>query len=213
MIKNFKGVKFITTDIYDGNFENIKEQIEKYNIDIQFIKTDGCELEGIENDSIDFVVCNYTLCAINSKSGSEVLALNRFREVLKPGGTLYIEEECPLNFASNDMERVWSRKWQILRSVNLLLNELPYNEISPEILKNILKIIGFKDVQYKIDSHKILGENVLKFFNYRLNKILDLLENKNLIDGITSEVRELEKLSEKTGGMEVPIYNIVAIKN
>ncbi|WP_352169696.1 class I SAM-dependent methyltransferase [Proteiniborus sp. MB09-C3] len=82
--------------------------MKDYNVDIRFIKTDGCELSNIEESSIDFLVCNYTLCAINSKKGSEILALNRFKEVLKFGGNLYIEEEYPLNFVDNPMQQVWS---------------------------------------------------------------------------------------------------------
>jgi len=85
-LKNFTGTKLITTDIYDGNFEEIEREINNYNIYVRFIKTDGCELKNIEENSIDFLICNYTLCAINTKSGSETIALNRFRQVLKTGG-------------------------------------------------------------------------------------------------------------------------------
>ena len=44
------------------------------------------ELKNIEENSIAFLICYYTLCAINTKSGSETIALNRFRQVLKTGG-------------------------------------------------------------------------------------------------------------------------------
>ncbi|SCG82756.1 hypothetical protein DW1_1183 [Proteiniborus sp. DW1] len=211
-LKDFRGAKLITTDIYDGNFEELDRKIKDYNVDIRFIKTDGCELKNIEENSIDFLVCNYTLCAINSKSGSEVLALSRFREVLNFGGILYIEEEYPLNFVDNSMQQVWSRKWQLLRGANMLLGELSYNEINPSILEKILHILGFKDIQWQSSSHLITGDDSLEFFKYRFTNLLKRLNNSQIVEGLKQEMKDLEEYSKKAGGMEVPIYKIIAKK-
>lgn len=211
-MKNFKGAKLITTDIYDQNFEKLKEEILKYNIDVTFIKTDACKLDGIEENSIDFVVCNYTLCAINSKSGCEVIALNRFKQVLKLGGMLYMEEEYPINMAANHMQQIWSRKWQLLRAINTLSGELSFNEIAPENLKNILDILGFKDIQYENEVTQIKGEGCLNFFEYRFNKALEKLNNSELAEKLKMERQALKDNAKIAGGMEVPAYKIVAVK-
>jgi ubiquinone/menaquinone biosynthesis C-methylase UbiE len=211
-MKNYKGAKLISTDIYDKNFKKIKEELLEYNTDAIFVKTDACKLEGIEENSIDFIVCNYTLCAINSKSGCETIALNRFRQVLKPGGMLYIEEEYPINTAVNSMQQIWSRKWQLLRAANTLLGELSFNEIAPENLKKILNILRFKEVQYKNEVSQITGEDCLSFFVYRFSMALDKLNNSELVGGLRKEGQILKDDAKRAGGMEIPVYKITAVK-
>lgn len=210
ILQNFKGTKLITTDIYDGNFKRVQDELKGCSLDIDFIKTDGCELNGIEKNSIDILVCNYTLCAINAKSGSEIIALNKFKEILKSDGILYIEEEYPLNIVENKMQQVWARKWQLLRAANMLLGELPYNEINPEILEKILHSQGFKNIQWENETSQILGEDCLEFFNYRFNNILGNLENMSLVEGLKIEKEILEDYTRAAGGMEIPIYRIIA---
>lgn len=212
ILKNFKGAKLITTDIYDGNFESVRELLKEYEVDIKFIKTDGCALEGIKENSIDFLVCNYTLCAINSKSGSEVLALKRFKEVLKPKAMLYIGEEYPIDIVTTPMEEIWSRKWQLLRAANMILGELPFNEISPEILEKQLKMLGFKNIEWEKETNEILGENCLEFFYHRFSKVLNKLNNKSLIDGLKEEAKRLQIQANEAGGMEMPSYKMIAFK-
>lgn len=209
-LKKFKGARLISTDIYDGNFEEVERKAKDYGVEITLIKTDGCELKGIEENSIDFLICNYTLCAINSKSGSETIALNRFKEVLKSGGTLYIEEEYPLNFVENPMQNIWSRKWQLLRSANILFGELSYNEINPQILENILFILGFEDIKWERSSHLALGDDCLEFFKFRFNKILDKINNNSIAQGLMQEMISLDQEAKNVGGMETPIYKIIA---
>lgn len=212
VLRSFKGAKLITTDVYDGNFQKIEGHLKEYDIDVTFVKTDACELKNIEENSVDFIVCNYTLCAINSENGSAVIALNRFKEVLKSNGMLYIEEEYPLNIIDNSMQQVWSRKWQLLRAANMLLEELPYNEIKPEILEKVLYFQGFKNIQWNKESYKIIEEDCLEFFNYRFNKTLDRINNSQLVKGLREEGKELENFAKEAGGMEIPIYKMIAIK-
>ena len=80
------GARLIITDISDAHFERLTETFRDSQLDIAFVRTDACELTGIDEGSIDYVVCNYTLCAINSRPGRAALALQRFWRVLRPGG-------------------------------------------------------------------------------------------------------------------------------
>ena len=211
-LSKFNGCKLVTTDLNDDNFEDIKDKLSEYNVETKFIKTDGCMLQGIQSNSIDFLVCNYTLCAINSKCGSEILAINKFNEVLKENGVLYIEEEYPIDIETNDMEYVWKRKWQLRRATSMLLGDSHFNEINPYILAKILKLQGFKDINWEKDSSKFLGDNCLEFSKHRLSKLLDKLENKDIVNGIKKEMEKLEEYATRTNGMEVPIYKIIATK-
>ena len=88
--------QLVVTDISDRFFPQLLDEFQSKNIQIRFICTGAYELQGIPNDSMDFLVCNYTLCAINSQAGMATLALRRFWEVLKSGGKLFIEEEFPI---------------------------------------------------------------------------------------------------------------------
>ena len=83
---------------------------------VSYTHLDGSKLTGIKNDSADFIVCNYTLCAIASRAGRETLAIKRFYEVLKKGGKLLLEEEYPVTHVENERQQIWSSKWGILKS-------------------------------------------------------------------------------------------------
>lgn len=208
LISDLKNTKLITTDIFDGNFEAIKNDLEKYNLNIDFIKTDGTILEGIKNSSIDIIVCNYTLCAINSNAGSEVLALNRFKEVLKPDGILYIEEEYPINIYENINQEIWSRKWELHRSLDYMLGELSFNETNPTILEEILEILGFNNINWEKSNNIIVGEDVLEFFRYRFENNLKDIDNEELYTGYIKELEKLNNIALETKNMEIPIYKM-----
>ena len=114
--------------------------------------------------------------------------------------------------ANNHMQQVWTKKWQLLRAANMLLGELSFNEIDPEILKEILNIIGFKNIQWENESSQIIGEDCLEFFNYRFGRLLDSLSNANLIKGLKEEGKMLENNAREADGMEIPIYKMTATK-
>lgn len=212
LLSKFKDSHLITTDIADDHFNELRKEFKHSPVDISFIKTDACHLEGINDKSIDCLICNYTLCAINSNPGCETLALSRFKDVLKSGGHLYIEEEFPVNHINNPMQEVWSEKWRILKSCTSLLGGSTFNEMEPEVIKNILYILGFNSVECEIDSFKIPGKNCLDFFKLRLGRYLKKFNNKTYIKAIKEISADLEKKAAKTNGMEMPIYRIRAIK-
>lgn len=212
LLSKFENCRLITTDIVDDHFSELKDEFKDCNVNIDFIKTNACCLEGIKEESIDYLVCNYTLCAINSNPSCEVLALNKFKSVLKTGGELHIEEEFPINHIENEMQEIWSKKWKVLKSCTSLLGEGVYNEMDPEVLKNILIILGFKNIKYKNSVSKFSGENCLDFFNLRLNKYLKRFENKTYVKAMEDITAILNESVKKSQGMEIPSYYISAVK-
>lgn len=212
ILSEYENSKLITTDIYDKNFQDIRKEIAVYNIPIEFIKTDACTLQGIEKEAVDYIVCNYTLCAINSNPGSEVIALDKFKEVLKPGGFIYIEEEFPINFIQNEKQKIWSDKWKILKSCSTLLGEATYNEIAPEILIKILKILKYKNIKLNAETASFQDEDCLDFFMRRIDRNISSIENMNIAEGIKELAISLKEKAVSIGGMEIPTYSIVAYK-
>lgn len=212
LLSKFKNCHLITTDIADDHFKELSKDFKNCKVDINFIKTDACCLEGIKDESIDYIICNYTLCAINSMPGCEVLALNKFKSVLKKDGLLYIQEEFPVNHIENQMQEIWSKKWKILKSCTSLLGGGTYNEIEPEVLKSILVILGFNNVKYKSEVYQIFGEDCLEFFKLRLNRFIRQFENRTYAKALKEMSTSIQKKATKAGGMEIPFYRITAQK-
>ena len=77
------GATLIVTDVSDSHFPRLRQELAGRGVELHFVRTGACELDGIENRSIDLLVCKYTLCAVNAHAGRAALALNRFREVLR----------------------------------------------------------------------------------------------------------------------------------
>jgi len=88
--------QLIITDISGKFFEQLSDEFQGRNVQLRFIQTGAHELQDVFDSSIDFLVCNYTLCAVNSQAGLVALALKRFYDVLRSGGKLFIEEEFPI---------------------------------------------------------------------------------------------------------------------
>lgn len=212
LLSKSSNCKLITTDISDCHFQELKDELKYSEVNIEFIKTDACTLKGIQNNSVDYLVCNYTLCAINSEPGCETLALNKFKNVLKDGGLLYIEEEFPVSHIENEMQNIWSLKWKILKSCTTLLGKSTYNEMEPHVLKSILEILGFNNIRYETSVSKILGENCLDFFMLRVNNYIEELHDDDYIKCIQKISASLKNKAIQVGGMEIPSYILTAVK-
>lgn len=211
-LSKFTGSKLITTDIYDGNFSELQEEFKEYSVSIEFIKTDACELNEIVNESIDLIVCNYTLCAINSRPCAAVIALNRFKEVLRKGGILYLEEEFPINNIKNERQEIWAEKWRILKTCSNILRKPVYNEMEKDIVIGMIELLGFKVIQGEAGAAGFNIQNWLEFFEYRLERCLQEIKNENLKSGLREESDILINRAKEVGGMEIPSYKIVARK-
>ena len=212
LLGHYPAAKLITTDIIGRHFSTIRDRISDTSVHIEFIKTDALELEGISPQSVDLVVCNYTLCAISSRSGAEMLALEKFYHVLKPGGHLYIEEELPINLTKNEAQDIFRFKWEILRSLEYLLGQMTYREFEPEILDKLCQISGFQDININESSEFYDGVDSLEFFERRVNNYLRQLDNIHLDQGFAKLVNEIKAKVQQTGGMEIPYYTLTARK-
>ena len=120
--------RLIVTDISDEHFDALRADLAPLDLAVEFIRTSPLKLAGIHQGSIDLVVCNYALSAINAIAGQGELALHKFYEVLKPGGTLYIEEELPFNMAASASQAIWAETSRLLKTSRLLTTGRDTNE-------------------------------------------------------------------------------------
>ena len=208
------GTRLIASDISDTFFQLLGEEFQTKDIQVRFISTRADELRGISNNSIDYIVCNYTLCAINSEAGLVALALRRFWEVLKIGGKLFVEEEFPISKQDTSAQKIWAEKWRILKSAMILAGKFPYNEIEPVTLERLCRLVGFADVLWTAHRETYPDVKVLDFFQKRLGGLLPQLTNESLRAGFTELAVKVYKRASQSSdnAMEVPFYQLTAQK-
>ena len=206
------GAELVVTDISEKFFAYLRAEFQSNNVQLRFTCTGASELQDISTDSIDFLVCNYTLCAVNSQAGLASLALRRFYEVLKPGGKLFIEEEFPISKQDTPTQKIWAEKWRILKSGMILAGQLPFHEFAPEVLADLCRLAGFEQVKWTEHTEMFKDSGVLDFFQRWLEPILQEMPLESLRAGFTEMAATLKKNAVQAGGMEIPFYRLEAQK-
>ncbi len=210
MVEREPGARLIVSDLSDAHFASLGEELK--GINIRFIRTDARQLNGIGENSIDYLVCHYTLCAVEAEAGGALQALARFHEVVKPGGELFIEEEFPIELAKTPRQGGWAEKWQILKSALLIAGEKHFHEFTPENLKELCFAAGFTGVEWQSDASLLSGMDVLSFFHIRLERMVKHFPNAALQTGFREWATALVEKMKVTGGMEIPFYRLHAYK-
>lgn len=210
LIKNQPGGRLVATDISDSHFAPLVEEFK--GSDVCFICTDAGLLEGIETDSVDLLVCNYTLCAVEARGGGALQALTRFHEVLKLGGELFVEEEWPIEFAETPAQQVWAEKWRILKAALLVAGEHILHEFEPESLGKLALATGLSGVEWEKDTSLFSGLDMLRFFHTRLERLMPRFPNEALRSGFQEWAASLDEKVKLAGGMEIPFYRLHASK-
>jgi ubiquinone/menaquinone biosynthesis C-methylase UbiE len=212
LLTGHPGAKLIVTDVSEQYLVRTRSVLGQLGSEPQFIRTHACELVGIQPESIDYIVCNFALCEINSDIGQGTLALAKFLSVLKPGGKLFVEEEFPISEAEGPAQQSWARIWQVLKSAFILIQQkTPSNEYRPDVLRNICESIGFIDVRWEaaVRSHGLdwmdarlgmLEQYMSRFPGPQVGQMFMYLAKS-----VSSQAREFGKI-------DVPVYTLLAIK-
>lgn len=207
--------KLISVDIDDSHFDEIQRRLAGYFEDFSLQKGDLSNLHFIPSESMDFVICNYTLSSVNQFPLRAVKALQEFYRVLKPNGTLIITEEMPIWSVDNRDYEYWSKRLRIIKSISVLKAMAHFNEMHPQDLEETLRLIGFKDIKRHEFNEKINSELATKFLDKRkqtLIKGLNDLENENLTKGYIELTEKLLKEFENMKEFLAPAYIIKAMK-
>jgi phospholipid N-methyltransferase len=204
------GARLIVTDVSDAHFQRLREEFEDKRVPIRFVRTQAQALEGIGRDTVDYLVCNYTLCAVNAEPGQAILALARFREVLREGGRLFVEEEFPIGLAETSEQKIWAEKWRILKTMTVAAGGAPYTEFAPDTLATLCALVGFREVGWIAATDAYQGDGVLDFFERRVERLLGAMPNESLQAGFAQWALALRETLKPIGGMEVPYYRLTA---
>jgi ubiquinone/menaquinone biosynthesis C-methylase UbiE len=208
LMKGQPEARLVATDLSDAHFATLREEFK--GTEVCFRRTDACSLDGIEDDSVDLLVCNYTLCAIEGRAGCALKALIRFNQVSRPGGELFIEEEFPIEFAETQAQYVWAEKWRILKAALLLAGERPFHEFAPEMLEQTCRAAGWIGITWEKDTSLFSGPEALQFFRTRLERLMPRFPNKVLCSGFQEWAASLDTKAKSAGKMEAPFYRLHA---
>lgn len=212
LLSRYPDATLLATDVSDAHFDELRDECRDKRVRVEFVRTDACELAGIADISIDYIVCNYTLCAIDARAGAAVLALRKFSDVLKPGGRLFVEEEFPINESVTPEQEIWAGKWRALKSATILASGLPFAEFSPDTLSALCRLVGFEKVEWTKHAERLADPNVLDFFQRRFDALLPKLPSDDLRAGFSRMAAELKEQARQVGGMEIPYYRLTARK-
>ena len=207
--------KLISVDIDDSHFDEIQGRLAGYFEEFSLQKGDLSNLHFIPSESIDFVICNYTLSSVNQFPLRAVKALKEFYRVLKPKGTLIITEEMPIWSVDNEDYGYWSKRLRIIKSISVLKAMAHFNEMHPQDLEEALRLVGFKDMKRHEFNEKIDSEMATKFLDKRkqtLIKGLNDLENEHLTKGFVEQTEKLVKEFENMKEFLAPAYIVKAVK-
>jgi ubiquinone/menaquinone biosynthesis C-methylase UbiE len=212
LLSKYPNTTLTITDVSDTHFQQLQDEFTHQPVRIQFIQTDACSIDGVAPSSIDYLVCNYTLCAINAQAGRIIFALKRFCEISRVGGELFVEEEFPIDKKDSPAQEIWSEKWRILKTATILSGGFPYNELQPEILAEMCQMVVFRDIEWSAYTSFLPGAESLDFFQARLKRILQEIPNPQLRQGLLESASKLIQKVGQTGGMEIPYYRLSARK-
>lgn len=204
------GAQLIVSDISDRFFQQLADDLRARDIEVRFVQTAAHELRGIPENSVDHLVCNYTLCAVNSRDGMVALALKRFREVLRVGGSLLVTEEFPISKQDTPAQAIWAEKWRILKSAMTIVGEPSYNEMAPGTLAGLCRLAGFTDIVWTEHTDAIHDTGALDFFQRRLDVLMRRLPSEKLRADFAEAAEMLHKKMAEVGAMEVPYYRLTA---
>jgi SAM-dependent methyltransferase len=202
----------IVTDISDQHFPQLQSDLEHAGVSAAFLATSAEQLAGVRDASVDVIVCNYCLCAVNASPGKAMLALRRFWQVLCPMGWLFIEEEFPIQFARGPAQQVWAEKWRLLKAASLLAGKPVYTEFNPAVLGELCQVAGFQHLNWQPDCSYLPGVEALDFFRRRLDAMILPMQNEALKGGFSSMAAGVVQAARLAGGMEIPFYRLTARK-
>ncbi|QUH25790.1 class I SAM-dependent methyltransferase [Serpentinicella alkaliphila] len=215
ILENNWNTKLISVDIDDSHFNEIEDELRQSYNQLQLMKGDLSNLDFIEDESIDVVICNYTMSSVNQFPLRVLKALKELYRVLKKDGQLLITEEMPLWSIDNTEFCYWSKRSRIIKSISVLKAMPHFNEIYPNDLEESLKIVGFRNIECQQFKEKIDAELATKFLDKKKQTLIkgsNDLDNDNVTKGFVQLTEELVKKFEGTEEFSAPAYIIKAKK-
>lgn len=207
--------RLISVDIDDDHFNQIGKDLSSSFQELQLRRADLSQLDFLDDNSIDVIICNYTLSSVNQFPLRAVKALREFFRVLKPEGQLIIMDEMPIWSVENRDYPYWSQRLRVIKSISVLKAMAHFNEIHPLDLEETLEVVGFKKIHYQEFKEVIDAALATRFLDKRkqtLLKGINDIENDHLTKGFVEITEKLVKELEQEKEFSAPAYILKASK-
>ncbi|KAB3530464.1 class I SAM-dependent methyltransferase [Alkaliphilus serpentinus] len=205
----------ISVDIDDSHFNEIENRVKGTFQDLSLRKADLSDLSFVSSETIDIIICNYTLASVNQFPLRAIKVLKEFYRVLKVGGKLLITEEMPIWSVDSNEYEYWSKRLRIIKSISVLKAMAYFNEIHPKDLEEALTIVGFNHLQWQEFKEKIDAELATRFLDKRKQTLIkgrDDIHNQQLTNGFVEVTEKLIKEFENAKEFSAPAYIMKCIK-
>ncbi|SCY26841.1 class I SAM-dependent methyltransferase [Alkaliphilus peptidifermentans] len=207
--------RLISVDVDESHFAEVEERLRDKFHELILRKADLSNLDFISQNSVDVIICNYTLSSVNQFPFRAIKALKEFYRILKPGGKLLITEEMPIWAVESRDYEYWSKRLRIIKSISVLKAMAHFNEIHPQDLEEVMSTLGFKDILRQEFKEIIDAEMATKFLDKRKQTLIkgqDDLQNEHLTKGFVELTEKLVEAFENAKEFSAPAYIIKADK-
>jgi len=200
--------KIVSVDIDSESFKSARKLLENAGLQnlVTFVKADLSSMPEIGNAQIDVVISTATICAINSYADRVTKALSEFYRVLKEGGQIVLSDECPLPKARFAEEKVAVMRWQLIKAISDLLGDRHINEVEPEDLEFIARLVGFGECRYTIFKGEAITERRMNHFTKKATEMIAKMNDSNLRNAFSDYAKKVVETFKREEGIFVPRY-------
>lgn len=204
------GGTLIINEIQSESFERLEQELSDPLLNLCFLRSSAVNLAGLAASSVDFIVCERTLSAVDAIQGQAVLALSRFYQVLKPGGSIALCEDLPVYMAANPAQNLWAQQSALLRAAGVLAGHKLKAEFQPDVLSGILEALGYEEPRYEDYVCSVTAAEWQPHFMQKLQILL--LDQPAEIQSTFLKVAEDLLARASQDSLEVPYFEMVAKK-
>ena len=209
----------ISVDIDPEAFKEARKQLRRHSLLklhdllklVVFIRADLSHIP-IKEEAIDLVVSTRTLADIESFSCRVTRALTEFYRILKKGGKVVASDEYPVPMPSSGEEEIAVLRWQLAKAISHLVGRRHANEILPEDLEFVMRLVGFCECEWAVFKGEKIQKRRINYFVARSTEMCNKIANPHLKQAFVMAIKEVEELYQEKGGVFPPKYVLRATK-
>ena len=206
------GADVVSVDINTEWQKECRDETKKS----QFLTADLSNLSCIDDESFDYVVCNFLVSALSqTKSLLISSVLREFKRILKNNGMLVIidyypfdEERCPVPCNNVQVEL-----WRLENAISEILGKGHLVEFSPDVIRDELLSIGFKETDNSILLEQVpWPDDLLKEHEETQLEDINSIEEDYLKEAFKKKLKELMDKAKEEEIKSGAIYELRAEK-
>ena len=176
-----------------------------------FVRADLSHLP-IKGEKIDLVVSTRTLSDVESFPCRVIRTVTEFYRVLKSGSKVVMSDEYPVLIPTSPEEEVAVVRWQLAKAISHLIGRPHANEIFPEDLEFVLRLVGFSECEWAVFKGENIPERRISYFVTKSTEMCNKILNPHLKQALMMAIHGVKELFKKKGGVFPPRFIIRATK-